>query len=443
MEPVAKSDMDELGKELCVEEDNAQEKYETDVANATTMMREAKKLIEESKKLLRGDDLSKLEEQLGDIVTIKRECLSESEDSDNEDNQEVSNLATAISTIKLSNITKLYKFSKGENFARYCDRFLEFIRISRVRDPNLYLFFLQKMDNETYTILKTAKLSAEEKANAKLFIKIYKDLIYGNEKMSLRNEVIDCKQNFGENVRDYACRILEKSNMAFDDPKTREEYCLMAFLRGVRNTHIKRKLNEVSLEKFDEAVRWAEKLERIERMLNPEQNVAPILRENSDFSFRPRRVESRSRSHERSSSRGRSNSWRSNSSQGSERHSRSRDESRSRSRERGRSWSNGSRNREQRKPFFNNNRGGWRSQRGRNSRGGPSRNQKTDKICWNCQKRGHLRRNCWSRRPLHQQFQQDTQARQGQSTVYHVQSPPVQGSMNYQQPLIMNNQALN
>ena len=42
--------MDELGKELCVEEDNAQEKYETDVANATTMMREAKKLIEESKK---------------------------------------------------------------------------------------------------------------------------------------------------------------------------------------------------------------------------------------------------------------------------------------------------------------------------------------------------------------------------------------------------------
>ena len=93
------------------------------------------------KKLLRGDDLSKLEEQLGDIVTIKRECLSESEDSDNEDNQEVSHLATAISTIKLSNITKLYKFSKGENFARYCDRFLEFIRISRVRDPNLYLFF--------------------------------------------------------------------------------------------------------------------------------------------------------------------------------------------------------------------------------------------------------------------------------------------------------------
>ena len=284
---------------------------------------------------------------------------------------EANKLADAISSVKLSQVSKLSKFSKGENFSRYCDRFLEYIKISQVRDRNLYLYFLQNMDDETYTILKTAKLTPEEKANGMLFVEIYKRIIYGSEKISLRNEVIDCKQNFDEGVRDYAFRILEKADIAFDDPNTRDENCLMAFLRGVRDTHIKR-----------------------------------------------RKVNSRSRSQDRSHARGRSesaDSWRSNSSQGSEEHSVSRGRTRNRSRK-------------------------GRSPRSYNSRE-PSRPRWNNKTCWNCNKRGHLQRQCWYRNSQHQRFQQHSQSTDGQSNGYKRQQH--RGNFDFQLPNGTYNQHLN
>ena len=424
-----------MGDDFGVSGDKAEEaeKQAENCQEATKLLNEAAKLLQQSGKHLLDDNLIKIKEEIDEIINEANTSIS-SDESDSEDSGKIDNLKDAISSMKLSHVTKLSKYSKGENFSRYCDRFLEYIRITRMRDRNLYLYFLQKMDDETYTILKTAKLNTEQKANGKLFVPIYKELIYGSEKSSLRNEVIDCKQNFGESVRDYAYRILEKANIAFEDSKVREDNCLMTLLRGVRDTHIKRKLNEVSLQSFDEAVKYAEKLERIERMLNPEQNIAPILREISDFKFRPQRLESRSRDRFRSSSRGRDSSnesWRSNSTRGSDRQFRSR----------GRSWSNNSRNRENfgsrnrsrengRRPNF--------SQRGRSQNRAPQRN--FNKTCWNCNKRGHIQRNCWSRgngprqhTPHHPQVGHNF-------TSFQPQHSPV----NYQHPVnVSSNPTLN
>ena len=150
-------------------EDSPVRQYERDVAKANEFIEDAKRLIAESKKLLRGKDVLKIKEELEDVVLLQTE---ESEIDD-----EANKLADAISSVKLSQVSKLSKFSKGENFSRYCDRFLEYIKISRMRDRDLYLYFLQNMDDETYTILKTAKLTPEEKADGKLFVEIYKRII--------------------------------------------------------------------------------------------------------------------------------------------------------------------------------------------------------------------------------------------------------------------------
>ena len=170
---------------------------------ATKLLSEAAKLLQMSGKHLLDENLIKIKEEIDELINDANTSQS-SDDSDSENSGEIDNLKDVISSIKLSHVSKLSKYSKGENFSRYCDRFLEYIRITRMKDRNLYLHFLQKMDDETYTILKTAKLTTEQKANGKLFVPIYKELIYGSEKTSLRNEVIDCKQNFGESVRDYA-----------------------------------------------------------------------------------------------------------------------------------------------------------------------------------------------------------------------------------------------
>ncbi len=369
------------------------------LGKAREMIEQAKELLAETKKLQVQDlDLSNIKKEIEEILDHQ---ISDSEVSDDEGSQDpksVGKLTEVLSTIKLSHVTKLRKYTKGENFARFCNRFLEYIQITRMRDSNLYMFFLQNVCDETYTILHSAVLSDREKKDAKLFCKIFKDIIYGEEKVSLQNEFIDCKQNVGETVMDYAYRLQEKADIAFVDPQTSKDSCFLAFLRGVRNPHIKRKLNEAQLDNFKDAIKMATKLERIEKMLNPQTDIASILKETSTVSFRPSRSEfpDQERSKNRSGS---GHSWRSNSTDRSRSQSRSRSRDRSRNGDRlyfersrsVRSYPNNGNNRRS----YSNDRHRGRSDR-RDSR---SYNRNANKICYNCQKRGHLKFQCWSRRP--------------------------------------------
>ena len=75
-------------------------------------------------------------------------------------------LAKAISKMTLSQVTKLRKFSKGENFAKFCERFMEYCNITNIADNNLYLLFLQNVDDETYTTLKSVELSPDDKSGS-------------------------------------------------------------------------------------------------------------------------------------------------------------------------------------------------------------------------------------------------------------------------------------
>ena len=56
--------------------------------------------------------------------------------------------------------------------------------------------------------------------------------------------------------------------IAFPDDNIRDINCKIAFLKGVRNVDIRRKLNEVNLVTFDDAIEMAKRLERVDKMMN-------------------------------------------------------------------------------------------------------------------------------------------------------------------------------
>ena len=375
---------------------------EEEKEKAIQLLKDARALLEESKKLEPG-------------INLKQELQDFLSDSDNEhETEDIGKISNALSKIKLSQITKLRKFSKGENFSRFCERFQEYVYITNMRDVNLYMFFLQNVDDETYSVLKTARLTTEKKADASLFCEVYRNAIYGDESLSLKNEVMDCTQKSGETVSDYAYRLREKANIAYSDPDMGEDNCLLTFLRGVRDPSIKRKLNEAPLSDFSEAIKLAKKLERVENMLNtkPEVEINSILKESA-VSFRPSSERSRdlaspSGNRERSRS---ENSCRSNSDIESNDRYDNTSYSRGRNdRNRRRSYSNeryGRDDRPQRYGYHSDRCSNYRGNRRHSDRGGYNGafNSRSSKICWACSKRGHIRSQCWSRRPRNNGYQ--------------------------------------
>ena len=104
--------------------------------------------------------------------------------------------------------------------------------------------------------------------------------------MSLKNEVIDCKQDPGEPIAKYSFRLSEKAKIAYKDQQKADDNAFIAFMKGVRDSTIRRKLKESSsIIDFKGAVAYAKKLESISKQFGVgELQLASILRE-TEVSF--------------------------------------------------------------------------------------------------------------------------------------------------------------
>ena len=162
-------------------------------------------------------------------------------------------------------IAKFRKFERGDHFAIFCDRFIEYICLSKINDTNLYLLFLQYInDDQTYSILKSVELTSMERGDAKIFCEKYKQAFYGGESLLLKNELLSCNQRTGESIDDYIYRLRKKANVAYKNPDYADESCLLAFLRGVKDPDMRIKLAEAPLKTFNDAIKLARRIERVE-----------------------------------------------------------------------------------------------------------------------------------------------------------------------------------
>ena len=152
-----------------------------------------------------------------------------------------------------------------------------------------YIFFLQHVDDETYSTLTNVVLTNGEKINPTAFCKKFVTAIYGEEKISLMYQLRECRQTSEETVSHYAYRLREKASVAYTEIAARKENCLLAFLRGLRDPQLKRKLNEAKIASFEEAVEQAKRLELVDSMLKDEgPEISSVLKETT-YSFRPAR----------------------------------------------------------------------------------------------------------------------------------------------------------
>ena len=367
-----------------------------------TLSQENKDLLDQLKTLMQAaDEQATLLQSEIDKLAIKTEQVEDEEDEEKHDTKNaIDDITTSVSRMKVTHSPKLSKFLKGENFAQYCERFKEFAYLYKLKDKKLHLYFLQHMNDETYSILKSVTLSEREQEDPELFCDEYKRAIYGEESSTLKADVFECKQLSSESIEEFAYRLREKADIAFSDKALANQNCLIAFIKGVQDPYIGRKLNEEELHDFNDAVKLAKRLEVIERMYGDKKEVKTSILRETQVSFaqsdtsgdrRERYHRSKSPSHrtERRSreryprSRTRSSSFDSRNSDYSFR-------SRSRSNPR---WSQHRRRSGRR---FNS-RSRSRDTRGNN---GPKR-------CWHCNKIGHIRRQCWNLQSQNGSFQRN------------------------------------
>ena len=149
------------------------------------------------------------------------------------------------------------------------------------------MYFLQHVDNKTYSELKPIKLTDSQKEESAQFCQIYQDAIYGAEKMKLRNCFRDWKQENDEDVATFACKLRDYSKIAFSDKKFRDLSCLMTFTSGVADEYVALSLKEsIPLpESFEEAVQMARKFEAIKSMIPDQQDtVKSIMKKTAEKS---------------------------------------------------------------------------------------------------------------------------------------------------------------
>ena len=238
-------------------------------------------LLEKVRTLLAADDEESTKFLTGiDQFLPKTAIKEEPEVSGN--NSAVLTSALGRMNFGLGHMTKLRKFEKGENFSRFCERFQEYVQIADIKGSQLHFFFLQHVDDETYSTLKAVNLKEEEKQDSALFCELYKKAIYGTDSVPLKNEVLECKQEIGESISTFSHRIREKASVAFSTVEAIDE-SLLALMRGIRNSDIRRKLAESTVSTFSEALKLAKKLEKISFMFDSEIQPASILKSSTSY----------------------------------------------------------------------------------------------------------------------------------------------------------------
>ena len=171
----------------------------------------------------------------------------------------------------IKSIPKPDRFQKGQNFSRFVRRFVQYITLSNMEGENLDLLFLSFIDHdETYEKLSRIELSELEKSNLKSLVERFEKEIYPNiASQTLKSELQNLCQKSNESAEEFAFRISEIADKAYDNLAIRNEGALSAFIRGVRESAIKAKILEAEVNLFNEAIKVATKWEKINAVITP------------------------------------------------------------------------------------------------------------------------------------------------------------------------------
>ena len=103
------------------------------------------------------------------------------------------------------------------------------------------------------------------------------EVIPTEQRYKNKEELLRCTQKAREPVEEYASRLDDLADKAFSDGEEdgKEFMKLATFMAGIRDPNLKGRCREKELKTFDEAVKWAEKLENIygHTSSSPDENI--------------------------------------------------------------------------------------------------------------------------------------------------------------------------
>lgn len=70
-------------------------------------------------------------------------------------------------------LPKPEKFKRGQNFSKFCEKFMDYITLSKIHDDNLYILFLNMVDDFTLDKLRKVPLTTDQRKDARKFIDLY------------------------------------------------------------------------------------------------------------------------------------------------------------------------------------------------------------------------------------------------------------------------------
>ena len=185
---------------------------------------------------------------------------------------------TAVSAMKTSfnfKLPKPEKFVRGQNFPKFCTKFMDYVTLSNISGDNLHILFLNLVDEFTAEKLRKVPLSTEQKRFAQMFTTEYiKKINPSHEGRTYRTKLADLRQDSKECIEDFAYRLSDTASRAFADTPSerllREEACFSAFLKGLIDPEIRMKLHEFkSITTFEDAMDEACRLESIRATAGP------------------------------------------------------------------------------------------------------------------------------------------------------------------------------
>jgi hypothetical protein len=156
-------------------------------------------------------------------------------------------------------------FKKGDDICVFLERFQQFVKLSKLQDPELDLYLLNFIDDDTtYKKLRNIRLSTAQKADVKKLVAAVKETLYpATEARILRSTLATLRQRGTESIEAFAARIDDTATKAFSDLSLREEASISTLISGISDISIRQKLLEADVDIFERATRKAVKLERI------------------------------------------------------------------------------------------------------------------------------------------------------------------------------------
>ena len=129
----------------------------------------------------------------------------------------------------------LKNFTFGEDFAKFIQRFNDFVAINCTKHPKLYKIFLSHVCERTYDKLSQIELNTQQASNATEFTKIYTNAMCGENQSSIFKAQIRSVRQENDTIENFAYKISQLGAKAFvNEPvSVREALCLQHFLNGI------------------------------------------------------------------------------------------------------------------------------------------------------------------------------------------------------------------